>query len=431
MADGFPASNPPVPEPERTYVRPRPGARGPARPPADTAPDPTAAAALPAQGVSSNPLLACTQPLFAAIAQMRAATTVTDPVALKNHLSQLITDFEREAYGRGIAKEDVIATRYVLCTFLDEVASTSPWGAAGTWSGDPLLVRFHNEAYGGEKVFLLLSKLAETPERKRDLLELIHLCLALGFEGKYRVVPGGRAQLEQLRERLFQLLRQHRPAAERDLSPVWHPAQLRRRRLIDGAPLWALVAVAGAVMLITFLLYTNLLAGRSDTLFAAIQDIRFSAQPAPAQVRLPAPRPRLAQFLEPEIRKGLVAVRDEANRSVVTITGDVLFEPGSAQLAGGVLPTLDRVGRALAETPGRVLVSGHSDNQPIRTARFPSNWHLSQERARAVSRELGRLVPAQRIESEGRADQEPIAPNDSAAGRARNRRVEITLFTGQ
>jgi type VI secretion system protein ImpK len=76
-----------------------------------------------------------------------------------------------------------------------------------------------------------------------------------------------------------------------------------------------------------------------------------------------------------------------------------------------------------------VLVTGHSDNQPIRTARFPSNWHLSEERARTVSELLASQgVAAKRLRAEGRADAEPVAPNDSPASRALNRRVEITLF---
>jgi Flagellar motor protein len=79
--------------------------------------------------------------------------------------------------------------------------------------------------------------------------------------------------------------------------------------------------------------------------------------------------------------------------------------------------------------PGRVVVLGHTDNQPLsRTGRFPSNWHLSRERARAVADDLSSLSREPgRFTFEGRADSEPIASNDTAEGRARNRRVEIVL----
>jgi type VI secretion system protein ImpK len=96
------------------------------------------------------------------------------------------------------------------------------------------------------------------------------------------------------------------------------------------------------------------------------------------------------------------------------------------------LPTLDRIANALNAVPGHVQISGHTDNQPIRSARFPSNWHLSQERARSIMQLFAQKVaPASRFSMEGRADSEPIAPNDTDANRARNRRVEITLFVSQ
>ena len=101
--------------------------------------------------------------------------------------------------------------------------------------------------------------------------------------------------------------------------------------------------------------------------------------------RAPAPKPRLAQYLQPDIKANLVRVSDEIDRSVVTIRGDGLFAPGSATLVPEREALMVRIAEALALVPGNVLVTGHTDNQPIaRSARFPSNWHLSEERARNV-----------------------------------------------
>ena len=87
-----------------------------------------------------------------------------------------------------------------------------------------------------------------------------------------------------------------------------------------------------------------------------------------------------------------------------------------------------RIAEALAQVPGRILVTGHTDNQPIRTLRYPSNWHLSQDRADAVKTEVTKTVKPDRMRSEGRADSEVVADNSTPPGRAKNRRVEITLF---
>jgi type VI secretion system protein ImpK len=121
-------------------------------------------------------------------------------------------------------------------------------------------------------------------------------------------------------------------------------------------------------------------------------------------------------------------VRDGADRSVVIIKGDGFFEPGSAQVAAQVMPLLGRIADALQAVKGPVLVTGHTDNQPIRSLRFPSNWHLSQERAASVRAILAERVEPSRLRAEGRADAEAVDDNSTPAGRARNRRVEVTLF---
>ena len=79
-----------------------------------------------------------------------------------------------------------------------------------------------------------------------------------------------------------------------------------------------------------------------------------------------------------------------------------------------------------------MVVTGHTDNTPMRSMRFPSNWHLSEERARTVQGLIVAAgVPADRVRAEGRADGEPLVPNDSAANRALNRRVEVMLLTAR
>jgi type VI secretion system protein ImpK len=94
---------------------------------------------------------------------------------------------------------------------------------------------------------------------------------------------------------------------------------------------------------------------------------------------------------------------------------------------------MERIADALAQVNGNLLVTGHTDSQPIsRSARFPSNWHLSEARAKTVRDLLvERKVAPERIRSEGRADAEPVVANDTAGNRALNRRVDVTLFVGR
>ena len=83
----------------------------------------------------------------------------------------------------------------------------------------------------------------------------------------------------------------------------------------------------------------------------------------------------------------------------------------------------------MAKVDGTVLIRGHTDNRPIRSARFPSNWHLSQARADAVAEALTpRLGSHPKVKTEGSADSEPVATNETPEGRAQNRRVEVIVF---
>jgi type VI secretion system protein ImpK len=373
-----------------------------------------------------NPLIAAANPLLNIVPQLRTTLQHPDPSGLRDFIAQNIKVFETRAKAAGVAPEKVIAARYALCTLLDEAAASTPWGS-GIWAKHSLLIMFHNEAWGGEKFFQLLAKLAENPKANLDLLEFMYICLALGFEGRYRVVENGKAHLDALRERLARLLEKERGEYERDLSGRWEAAPIKRARILALLPVWVLAALCGLIMLAAYLSFSFMLNKASDPVFAKIQSIRVK-NPIPEPTPLPAPEPRLAEFLASEIREGLVSVKDEEGRSVVTLRGDGLFAPGSAAISQRYLPVLERVAIALNSVPGQVKVTGHTDDQPIRSVRFPSNWHLSKERALSVMRILTEKGTLQsRLSAEGRADAEPIALNDTPADRARNRRVEITL----
>lgn len=411
---------------QRTFIKPRPGGAAPAR---SVNPDGSGEPLPDAEAKGLNPLLSLANKLLLLVPPLRATRRVDDPAALRNHLAQAIRDFAAQAQSAGIAPERIMATRYVLCTMMDEAAADTPWGGSGVWARHSLLSMFHNETWGGEKVFQLMARLAEKPDENRDLLEVIYAALTLGFEGRYRVIDNGRAQLEAVRDRLAQILKQQRGDYAPALAQHWQVEATQKRRHLGWLPLAALTAVVALVLAGTYLMLTLSLAERSDPVFGQIQSLRLT----PPVVAPPAPpaKPRLAQFLQSDIKAGLVAVRDEVDRSVVTIRGDGLFAGGSATLSPDREPLMLRIADALSKVQGQVLVTGHSDNQPIRSARFPSNWHLSEERAHTVAELLmAHQVGAERVRAEGRAEAEPVAPNDTPANRALNRRVEISLMIG-
>ncbi len=410
----------------RTFVKPNPGARTAPRPrpfePAE-APQP-APADLPDTGL--NPLVGLANPLLLVVPQLRLTRHVDDPEALRQSLAAGVRAFVAAAHTAGLLPERVMAARYVLCTMLDEAAADTPRGGSGVWGRQTLLAMFHNETGGGEKVFQLMARLAEQPAANRDLLELIYAAVSLGFEGRYRVVVNGRAQLEAVRDKLATILKTARGPHADALAHHWQAHPVERRPGVGLLPLAATAAVALGVLVVTHLALSASLNDRSDPVFAQIGRLRLPP-PVVAPVQLAA-RPRLAQFLQADVKAGLIAVRDDVDRSVVTLRGDGLFAPASAALEPGREALLGRIGDALARVGGAVLVTGHTDRTPMRSARFPSNWHLSQARADSVRDLLvAHHVPAGLVTAEGRADSEPVEPDDTPAHRAQNRRVEVTL----
>ncbi|AUT74272.1 DotU family type VI secretion system protein [Paraburkholderia hospita] len=376
-----------------------------------------------------NPLLRAANPLLELAVPLRQLPTHPNVEELRTQLIQMMRTFETQGRANGIDDEKLGASRYCLCTFLDEAISSTPWGA-GMWASRSLLVTFHNEASGGERFFLILQRLAQNPTGNADVLELIYVILGLGFEGRYRLIDGGRTQLDTIRERLETMIRSQRGAAERDLSVHWLPVKAERKPLLQLVPLWVAAAIACVVLVAVHLVLSLRLNDESDRVFAALHGVRVAPQPLAAKAAPPpALAPKLSQFLAPEIAQGLVRVSELPDRTVVEIKGDGLFASGSAELESAYMPLIQRIGDALKDVPGNVVVAGHTDNQRLLSARFPSNWHLSQARADVVKDMLAaRTGSPGRFVAEGRGDTEPIAPNDSPANRAKNRRVDITIL---
>lgn len=416
---------------QRTFIKPNPGGWSSGRTQIHAPPAPAVQAVPDGPSIAHglNPLLAEANALLMLVPRLRHTRQVGDPAALRASLAQGVRDFAKAAQDRGIAPERVMAARYVLCTMIDEAASDTPWGGSGLWGRHSLLVEFHNEVFGGEKVFQLMARLAEKPDANLDLLELIYAAVSLGFEGRYRVIDGGRVQLDAVRTKLAQIIRQQRGAYPAALAEHWQATPAPVRKVLSWLPLAVAAAVSLLLLSALYAAFSWSLSGRADPVYDQIQRLRLAPPVAP--VVQPAAQPRVAQFLQPEIKAGLVAVRDEVDRSVITIRGDGLFAPASATLASDREALMKRIAEALTSIAGPVLVTGHTDNTAMRSLRFPSNWHLSDERARVVRELMVRSgLPAERVRAEGRADGEPAAPNDTAANRAVNRRVEITLVTG-
>ncbi|GDX07327.1 type IVB secretion system protein IcmH/DotU [Buttiauxella sp. A111] len=158
------------------------------------------------RGNSLNPIIDAATPLLGMVMRVAGMNSNAMPEQL---FSQVVTDvqaveqlLQEQGYEPGV----IVSFRYILCTYIDEAALGNGWSNKNEWIKQSLLVHFHNEAWGGEKVFILLERLIREPKRYQDLLEFLYLCFSLGFRGRYKVAVQSQDEFEQIYRRLHHVL---------------------------------------------------------------------------------------------------------------------------------------------------------------------------------------------------------------------------------
>jgi type VI secretion system protein ImpK len=426
---------------DATILRPRPGAGRraagdpgvPSRPPSplDTVVTPSAHAVREDIAIGLNPLVQAASPLLLLAGQLRGTLSAPDVLGLRRHALDEIRRFEERALASGVPNEVMLAARYVLCAGLDESVLSTPWGAQSEWAQQTLLVALHREAWGGEKFFDMLERIARDPARHIDLMELQYLCIALGFAGKYQVMDRGHARLADVQQDLYRRIRDYRGTPPPDLSLRWQGLQDRRHRLIRYVPWWVVGAAALAVLAIAFVVYHGRLSSAAAPVHAELAAVGVEDFTAPRDVA-PFEGRTLKQLLAGDEARGVLSVEEDRGRTLITLPAPDLFASGSAEVNVAYTETLQRIANAIDQVPGRVLVVGHTDDQPLRSLRYRDNFDLSRERAVSVVKLLQTALDTPgRLEWTGAGSSQPrYRPESDPQNRARNRRVEIVHVRG-
>jgi type VI secretion system protein ImpK len=395
-----------------------------------TVPRQQTAEAEPPPALGPNPLLAEADGLLALVPPLRATTQVNDLPRLREQIAVALQRFSERVRRRGIAASQVQRAHFVLGALLDHVVETMPWGAGRQWQRLNPLKSAPGES-AGRYAIRQLARMAEDPTANRDLRELIFVALALGFEERAHSPVAGAWEGEQARARVAALLAREPGTAARPLSARWRPEVRRAGALVSWLPLWVGSFTAAGLLALLYFSLALMLGSQSDRIFKQIAALRLASF-AKATEALPPAQPRLLPLLSPVATQAGLQVRDEADRSVVTLRDEALFEAGTANLLHSASASLGPVSAALQRVVGRVVVIGHTDAGSERSARYPSNWELSVERARTVRDALVALgLPAARLSYDGRADTEAAAQAAAKEAPPHNGRIEIVLLAGR
>ena len=398
---------------------------------------------LPSSGVAGiggpNPILEAAMPLLLLLANVRIAKSMPQVAPMMNTVAQGIEAFEVDLRGKGIAEDQIRAAKYTVCATGDDIVQNLPSSDRLLWTQYSMLSRFFQVRDSGVGFYEELTKLRQHPQANHNLLGLMHACMSLGFEGRYRVA-GGEVPREQIRRDLYQTLRGLESRANEELSPHWRGQNIAAAYVRRAVPLWAVATTAACVLLFSFMAFRWLL---GDQAALAETDLASLHPNTPVNIyrEVPAPPPppvvvpqstqleRIRKRLATEIAAKKLSADYAGKDIVVRLLNDSVFDVGSAKVRDNFVAAVGHVADALNPEPGNIRVVGHTDNKPIRSSiKFKDNQDLSEQRAQAVAVMLmPSITDPKRLKISGMADKAPLDPANTPEARAKNRRVEIFI----
>lgn len=426
---GF-APPPPPQQPAAGYVPPPPQTRQ-----ADVAAAPAAVISF----AGAEPALHGPEPLVAAASRLIHLSSHIRTLAISPALEPLrrlavqeLEAFSGRARALGLEPKSVQLAHYILCAFLDDAVMSTPWGSSSPWSRHSLLVAYHNDAQGGDRMFHFAEQMERDPNREPRLVELLYQCLSLGFEGRAALDPRGQTLLHNRRAGLAALIQRQRGAQGADLSPQWRGQTIGSGKFAPQVPLWAVLAAIAVIALILFSALLFRLSSRADAAIEALDQAVghqvVAAPPPPPQSATPTFQ-KIQDILKPDIDSGRLEVLREGSEIVLRLHNQGLFASAQADVSGSWSDTFGRLAQAGNLTKGPIKVEGHTDNQRINSLAFPSNQELSEARAKSVADAVAGagLSDRSRLQPSGLGSTRPIGDNSTDDGRRENRRVELRV----
>jgi type VI secretion system protein ImpK len=391
--------------------------------------------------IPGDPLARAAASLLLLLGRLRASLSRAGTGQLMDQVAQSIVQFEADARAAGAPSEQINAAKYALAATADDIVQNLPSDDRHLWTKYSMLVRFFSERTGGVKFFQELDRAKQNPSVNLGLLEIMHACLSLGFEGVYRASAsgGGAGALQGIRRDLYETIRRAKSRTIEDLSPHWRGQTIAIVARRFRVPVWSIGAVAGALLLVVYLVLRNMLSGGAeaaalkmarlhpDSEITIAREVAVKPPPDPPK-RVSTQLERIRAALADEIMAKKVSADQTTSSIIIRIGNLVLFPSGAAKVSDSFSPIAAKIAKALDKEPGAIRVDGYSDTDPIKTVTFPSNWELSEARAKSVANVLkASLSKPERVTVSGKGSDNPVAPNDTPANKAKNRRVEVSI----
>jgi type VI secretion system protein ImpK len=203
-------------------------------------------------GVKRDVSALCTD-LFLIIIRMREAEDLGDPAALRKLITYYISLFEKNCKAIGMDQDSIVEAKYAMIALMDETVLSVPGACRDYWISRPMQLDYFGDNIAGQEFYEKLQKMLLQPENKKHVLEVFFLCLALGFEGKYKMFNG--EERIAIMEDLGRKLRRTRIRASSDLSPHGKRPESsgEKRAGTFFFPLWLSGAIAAAAVVVCWI----------------------------------------------------------------------------------------------------------------------------------------------------------------------------------
>lgn len=390
-------------------------------------------------GGPSNPLLAAAANLLILFGRLRTGMVEMQAEPLMQHVVNEIGMFEQNAINGGADPMEAQIAKYALCGTADDIVQNLPGADRGRWIEYSMVAQFFQKRDSGVGFFQEAEKAMQAPGQRYQLLELMLVCLSLGFEGQYRTAPNGGMELSRIRAAIYETLRRVQPRPDEDISVNWSAVPLSGTKRYGAIPMWIVGAVAAVVVVGSYAGLSTYINNQGNDVartlnlmhpnVAQISLIRSVAAKEYVPVVDTTQLERITQSLAPQIADGSVEIGEKGQFIFVRVGNALLFESGQAEVKDAFGPVAEKIAATLNAESGPIIVQGFTDGIPASgRGRYKTNLELSVARAEGVQTVLNDLITdPSRISVEGRGEADPIATNDTREGQALNRRVEILI----
>ena len=388
----------------------------------------------------ANPIVASCGALLVLFGRLRSQVVDMHAVPLMQHVTEEIEAFEEKMLERGVDQTDALIAKYCVCGLADDVVQNLPGTDRSVWLQYSMSARFFNKRTAGVGFFQEVDKALQNPINKYHLLELMLICLQLGFEGQYRAMDGGNVKLQQIKRGIYEALRRVKSRGDDDISPRWKGIELAARRSFTKVPVWAYAILASAVLAGGYFGMRLMLNSEGYELTENMRNLhptemielvrRTSGPIAPPPLPPPPPETgQLDRLKEAFAGNGAIDVAVKGDFIVIKLDNSILFDSGKADVKDDFVPLGEEIAQVIENEPGPIRFIGPTDSDKLSgRGKYKNNFELSVARAKSVAGVITPLLSdPDRVEVDGRGEDEPIASNDTPEGKAQNRRVEIMI----